>query len=221
MSIRATSGALAGLDVYSMYSELFGSTKRETSGTSSSGSGSVVSAATQPRVSGLLTPEGRAELGKALENMREAGFTSFTWGDIESYRKALEADFTKAIKSDLTEMGVDPEIQFTLVMDAYGQTRVVSDNPDRVAVEQYLGDNPEMVDAFKHIQALSNLKRSQQKASVQGNAFASDLKATLQAEAVQAFFETTDNGGMDYFSQIATITSNDTSSWFLGLKQTV
>ena len=222
MSIRATSNGLANINAYSMYNELFGK-NTETAGTNagSASSGNYAASSGSSAASGLLTPEGRAELGRALANMRKEGFTSFTWDDIEKYRKALEADFTKAVKADLAEMGVDPDIQFTLVMDAYGQVSVVSNHPDKAYIEEYLKDNPEMVDTFKHIQALSNLKRSQQRAAVQGNNFAKDMKASLQAEAVQAFFATTDNGGMDYFSQIANFGSNDATSWLLGLNQKV
>lgn len=171
--------------------------------------------------SGMLTADGRAEVQKALNAMKKEGYTSFSFADIEDYRQKLENDFSSAMRADLKEMGVDPDIEFQLVMDAYGNVQVVSNHPDKGAIEIYLEDNPEMVDVFKHIQALSNLKRSQQKATSTNAAFTRDLKRSLQAEAIESFFAATDNNGQDYFKQIASFGSNDATSFFLGLNQKV
>ncbi len=217
MAIRATGSSY--LDAYTMYSELYGKNAK-TNDTTSRITDNFTSTANQA-TSGLLTPQGREELSKALDAMKKAGYTRFTFSDIEEYRKTLETQFSEAVRSDLKEMGVDPDIQFNLVLDAYGNLQVVSDHPDKAAVEQYFADNPEMVDVFKHIQALSNLKKSQSKSPEQAAEFTRNLKLSLQAEAVQAFFAVTDNNGSDYFSQIANFGSNDATSYYLGLNQKV
>lgn len=171
--------------------------------------------------SSLLSSQGREEIMKAISSMKKEGYTSFTFSAIEDYRKKLENDFSNAVRSDMREMGLDENMQFTLVADASGKVRVISDHADKAALEMYFEDNPEMVDVFKHIQALSNIRKTQQKAASLGNAMAKDLKVSLQAEALSAFFDTMDETGSDYFSQIANFGSNGTTSYLLGLNQKV
>lgn len=171
--------------------------------------------------SSLLSSQGREEIMKAINCMKKEGYTSFTFSDIEDYRKKLENDFSNAVRSDMREMGLDEDMQFTLVADASGNIRVISDHADKAALEMYFEDNPEMVDVFKHIQALSNIRKTQQTASALGNSLAKDLKISLQAEALTAFFDTMDETGSDYFSQIANFGSNGTTSYLLGLNRKV
>lgn len=217
MSISATSSSYAAINAYSYYNDL----QKNSESTTSATLHSLSSGAPSSEVSGLLTATGRAELKKALDAMKADGHTNFTFNEIERYRQIKELEFTAQIKEDLKELGVDPEVRFTLVVDSTGKVSVLSDHADKAVIEQYLANNPDMVEDFKHIQALSNLKRTQQKASAQGSEFTRDLKTTLQSEALQAFFATMDNGGQDYFSQIANFNADDTSSWFLGLNQKV
>lgn len=217
MAVRATGTNY--LDAYSMYSELY--TKNSTATDTTSKIAANFTSTTTQATSGLLSTEGREELAKALDSMKKAGYTSFSFADVEKYRQSLESQFAEAVRSDLTEMGVDPDIQFNLVLDASGNLQVVTDHADKAVIEQYFADNPEMVDVFKHIQALSNLKKAQSRSPDQAAEFSKNLKLSLQAEAVQAFFAATDNNGQDYFSQIANFGSNDATSYFLGLNQKV
>ena len=217
MSIRATGANY--LDAYNMYQELYAKNTK-TSDTTSTIANNYSSSANQA-ASGILTTQGRAELSKALDAMKQAGYTRFTFNDVEDYRKNLESEFSKTVRADLKEMGVDPDIEFNLVLDADGNLKVVSDHPDKAAVEAYFEDNPEMVDVFKHIQALSNLKKAQSRAPDQAAEFTRNMKLSLQAEAVQAFFAVTDNNGQDYFNQIANFGSNGATSYLLGLNTSV
>ena len=217
MDIRATGNGY--LDAYTMYSDLYTKNSTTTDITSKI-TGNYAATANQAAGS-LLTTQGRAELEKALESMKKAGYASFTFADIDDYRKNLEAQFSEAVKSDLAAMGVDPDIEFSLVLDGNGALAVVSDHPDKAVVEHYFADNPEMVDVFKHIQALSNLKKAQTRSPMQAAEYSKNLKLSLQAEAVQAFFAATDSDGADYFSQIATFDSNSTTSYLLGLNQKI
>ena len=214
MSINATSAA--ALSTYNMYQDLF-TKNTQTTETTANIAGNYTSSVSN----GIATPKGREELAKALDTMKQAGYTRFTFNDVENYRKNLEAKFSDAVKSDLLEMGVDPEITFNLELDASGNLRVISHHPDKESVTIYFEDNPEMVDVFKHIQALSNLKKAQSRAPNQAAELTRNLKLNLQAEAVQAFFAATDNNGADYFSQIATFGSNGSTSFLLGLNQSV
>lgn len=219
MTVRATSINSNYLNAYSMYQDLYAKNAK-TSDSSTTIAGNYAVSGAQA-ASGLLTSQGRDELSKALDAMKKAGYTRFTFNDVEDYRKNLESEFSSAVKADLAKMGVDPDIQFNLVLDANGILKVISDHPDKTAVEAYFEDNPEMVEVFKHIQALSNLKKAQNRAPDQAADFTRNMKLNLQAEAVQAFFAATDNNGEDYFSQIATFGSKGTTSFLLGLNQSV
>ena len=217
MSILTTNAA--ALKTYSTCQDLFAKTSQTASTPATVGKNYATSAASVS--TGMTTPKGREELAKALDAMKQAGYTRFTFADVEEYRKSLETSFSEAVKSDLLEMGVDPEIAFNLELDASGNLNVVSDHPDKEAVSIYFEDNPEMVDVFKHIQALSNLKKSQNRMPDQAAELTRNLKLSLQAEAVQAFFAATDNNGADYFNQIAAFGSSGSTSFLLGLNQSV
>ena len=206
------------LSAYTMYQDLYAKNTQTSDATASIVGNYTASAAT---TSSILEPTGRGELAKALDAMKQAGYTRFTFNDVEEYRKNLEASFSDAVKSDLLEMGADPEIAFNLVLDGNGNLSVSSDHADKAIVEAYFEDNPEMVNVFKHIQALSNLKKSQSRVPDQAAELTRNLKLSLQAEAIQAFFATTDNDGNDYFSQIAAFGSSGTTSFLLGLNQSV
>lgn len=222
MAIRATtadySSALALYDALSLKNK---ETAENANNPMSLLSGLGSSGGASGGVSSLLSAQGREEILKALESMKKEGYKSFTFADIEDYRKKLEADFSSAVRSDLRDMGVDEDIAFTLVLDASGNIQVISDHPDKAAVTAYFEDNPEMVDVFKHVQALSNIKKNRQKAASSGNPLAKELKTSLQAEALSAFFDTLESGSDDYFSQIANFGSNGATSYLLGVNRKV
>lgn len=216
MAINATSAS--GYNVYSLYNELYGKNSNAAGTNTSAGTTAASNSSNYSALSSsLFTSQGREQLQKVLSDMREAGYTSINFDDIEKYRKEMEAKFTEDIKADLAKLGVDPDIEFTLVVDANGAVQVVSDHEDKAIIEKYLKDNPEKVEDFKEIQAMANMKRSAQKVTSDPKTF----KLSLQAEAIQAFFNATENSNADYFSQIANFGTNGTTSYFLGLNQSV
>lgn len=216
MAISATS--TSGYNIYSLYNELYGTNSNASNTATSAGTTAASNTSAYSGLSSsLFSTQGREQLQKIINDMREAGYSAITFNDIDAYRKELEAKFTESVKADLAELGVDPEIEFTLVVDAYGAVQVLSDHADKAVVEQYLKANPEKVEEFKEIQAMANLKRSAQKTADDPKTF----KLSLQAEAIQAFFDATDSNNADYFSQIANFGSNGAASYFLGLNQSV
>lgn len=216
MSIRVTGSNY--LDAYTMYSDLYSKNSTATDTTSKT-TGNDTSAATQ--TGNLLTTQGREELQKALDAMKQAGYTRFTFSDVEDYRKQLESQFSSAVKSDLTEMGLAPDTEFNLELDSGGNLRVVANSTDKNLIEEYFADNPEMVNVFKNIQSLSNLKKAQQRSPEQAAEYTRNAKLSLQAEAVTAFFTATEAGNSNYFSQIAAFGSDGATTYLLGLNQSV
>ena len=216
MAINPTDSS--GYNIYSLYNDLYG-----TNGNTANASGRAAAAKTSSNASSyssgsLFTSEGRAELQKVVSAMQQAGYTSITFNDIEKYRKQLEADFTEGVRADLEKLGLDPKADFTLVVDAGGSVKVVTDKAEDTAlIERYLKNNPDKVTEFKEIQAMSNLKRSVQKVADDPKAF----KLSLQAEAIQSFFNVLEGTETDYSSQIANFSSSGETSYYLGLNQSV
>lgn len=220
MSIRATGASY--IDAYSMYNELF-TKNNKTDDTAANALGSYSSSSITSLASdSLFSSRGRESLATAIEAMKDAGYTRFTFSDIEKYRGELETNFSDTVKAGLEELGVDPDTDFSLVVDSSGKLSVVTkDSSDKAAIKKYFDDNPDLVDSYKNIQALSNLKKAQQKSSTDAAGYISGVKANLQAEAIQAFFAASDNNGSDFSSLISNFSSNSSTSYYLGLNQKV
>lgn len=169
---------------------------------------------------GIFSTGGREALHNALAAMKEAGHTRFTFSDVEEYRQKLESEFSTTVKADLTKLGLPSDAQFSLVLDANGALQVLADGESKALISKYFSDNPEMAQKFKDIQALSNLRKAQQRSPALAAEHARNTVKSYQIEALQSFFAQTDNNGSDYFSQIAAFGSNE-ASYYLGLNQTV
>jgi hypothetical protein len=218
MTVRATSANY--IDAYSLYNQFLnnGSGASSGSGASAAISGISIGGNTQTYSSGLMSAEGRKQLGKTFAAMKEEGYTDFTFEGIERYRTIKELEFSRKVKEDLHTIGVAEDIEFRLVADTNGNIQVITDHADKAIVEKYIADNPDVADDIRNIQALSNLKRVTQNAQVRNQEDMIQLKKSLQAEAVEAFFAMNDNNGKDWFSQIAAFDgSEDSARFMLGL----
>ena len=165
---------------------------------------------------------GQAAINRALSEMAGSVEGTITFAKIAEYRKSLEAAFTGAIKADLLQMGVDPNVDFTLSMTSDGKVSVACDDPAaKTAIAGYLAKNPEVCENFGYIQALGNLERAKQAGDAwKGSAY---TKAQVGAAALENFFsETTSAGLMDFAGMTASFGANaDTTSFFTGLDFTV
>ena len=151
--------------------------------------------------------QANALLMKVFAEMKDLGVQRITFETLDTYRLGLEKSFSDTVRADLLQAGVDPDIDFKLATRRDGGIDVVTKSPDKAKIEKYLQDNPKIVEQFNTIQALSNLKKG---ASAKNSVFGAmtDIKTSLQATAVQAFFEVLEaNGGMA--SQIADFSSDE------------
>ncbi len=171
----------------------------------------------------LLSSQGQGALTRAIKELKAAGYSRVTYDDINDYRQTLEKKFSDTVRSDLKELGVDEKVQFSLVSGSDGSVKVVCSNAEEKAkIEKYLQDNPDMVKDFQYIQALSNFKRTAESPQVRDWPGMTQMKKTLQAQAVQAFFSMSESANMPWSSQIANFsTGGGLAEFFLGLNQRV
>ena len=119
-------------------------------------------------------------LMNVFAEMKAQGVQRITFETLDIYRMGLEKVFSDAIRADLLQAGIDPDIDFRLVSRRDGGIDVVTKSPDKAKIERYLQDNPKIVEQFNTIQALSNLKKG---ASGKNNVLGTmmDVKKGLQA----------------------------------------
>ncbi len=165
----------------------------------------------------------RQALSEAIAVIRTRSSDRITFETIETYRQTMEKQFSDNLREALRKKGVDPAIEFKLVADANGDVKVISDHKDKASVEQYLKDNPRMVEQFQHIQALSNVQRTAENsvAHSTGSSVA-QIKKQLQAQAVSEYFTMLEDSGASFASQIADFNSDGSqASYMLGLNYSV
>lgn len=173
---------------------------------------------------------GQAALRRALSEMNSSG-GRVTFADIASYRADLEEQFSAKTRLELLEQGVSLDTPFTLTMSASGDIQVQCDDAlAKEKIQAYLEENPEICDQFGYIQALSNLERARQSSFGSSAALqeARDSTFAMRSEAVEAFFGSAMNSGMNYASIMAQFGSSlgleDASSavsFYAGLDFTV
>jgi ATP-dependent Lon protease len=171
----------------------------------------------------LLSTYSQKALQKAVAALKAQGESKVTFDGIEKYRRQQEADFSAEVRKDLRELGVDEKIQFQLVARPDGSVSVITTHADKARIEQYLQDNPDMVEKIQEIQALSNRTKASEAFTdpASGVRALRNVRKELQAQAVQAFFEVAENSGTDFASQIASFDSDGgMASYLMGLNTT-
>lgn len=172
---------------------------------------------------GMASDVGKAALNRALKEMQGKVEGVITFDKIYEYQKYLETKFTVDVKVAMTKLGVDPEQEFTITMNAEGAIGVQCDDPaTRETVLDFLHQNPAVCEEFGYIQALGNLKRAQQSPvwpSVQAS------KAAIVANSIELMFdEVLGSGGMDYSAltaQFNGLGESQNVSFYTGLSYAV
>ncbi len=135
----------------------------------------------------------KAILELALKGITPDANGKVTFAMLEKHREELGVAFSEAVKADLRELGVAEDIDFRLVVaPVTGEVQVISEHPHKGMVEQYLADNPHMVEQFTQIQAMSNLDRIRRFNGIPSG----DIKHQIQMESLNEFFVSANNGGM-------------------------
>lgn len=201
-SYSSVSGLLQGLGI----------NLNDADGTGSSGKSSSAARSSSPANS-LYSSAGSpqnlaAALAAAMNDLGLNASDRVTFQTLRDYRDQLQDSFTSALRADLLEAGVDPDISFRLVSGADGSgVKVISDHPDKEKIEQYFKDHPEMVQEFEKIQALNKMEEARKNQQID----IKSIKSRIQMESMTAWFSNTSSfmafsaQGAAYYSGINAI----------------
>ena len=171
---------------------------------------------------GIMSTQGQKALAKALAAIKAEGNDRISFAMVEEYRQKQEKLFSAEVRKDLLALGVDKDIDFKLVANTDGSISVITKSADKEKIEKYFKDNPDMVEKFQNIQALSNLKRATESSSVANLGAMRDVRKQLQAQAIESFFASSENSGSGFASQIADFgTGNSQANYLLGVNRKV
>jgi hypothetical protein len=113
-----------------------------------------------------------------------------TFATLNEARAKMEDAFTSQVKADLRDLGVDEDIEFRLVTNSQGGVDVISTHPDAGMVEKYFEDNPDMVERFQEIQAMSNVEEARKASGYDIKA----IRERIQVESMIDWFAGTGQG---------------------------
>ncbi len=150
----------------------------------SSNSASSVSSSQQSKASkayGITRTDQLAQAAQAaFDGLGLGPSNKVTFGRIEEYRESLKEDFASSVTKGLSEAGVSDDAIYQVVTKYNSEgVEIVTDSADKLKIEQFFRDNPDLVDQFKQIQYLDNLERATSQQSISANMMAT--KAQLQS----------------------------------------
>lgn len=166
---------------------------------------------------------GQAALKQAISEMQGTYEGKLTFDKIATYKKDLEDQFSAVVRVELAQRGVDPATEFTLNMDKNGLIEVHCDDPAaKRNIQDYLEKNPKVCGQFGYIQALANLDRAVQSPAGASWQNLREIKAELQASALDSFFGASLQSTMSYAGVTAAFSGEDTpASFYAGISYKV
>jgi len=157
-------------------------------------------------------PDLSEALAMTLEGLGLGPNDRVTFNTILQYRTELSTNFESSVAAGLEKLGIeDPD--FKLVTNKDGSVDVISDHADKEKIEKYFKEHPDQVDAFKQIQALTNLEEARK----EGNFDIKASRSRTQLESMTTWFA---NSGKEVNS-IMNFNSGGGSSFIPGLNITV
>ena len=94
------------------------------------------------------------------------------------------SDAGKKIATGLDNLGVDPNINFSIQIGDDGSFTVVSDHPDRDKVQRFFDENPELVKKYRQIETLSGIDDARKAMQLAP----SDMRKRIQIESMASWW---------------------------------
>lgn len=102
----------------------------------------------------------------------------------------------KKIYAGLEDLGIDPNINFSLQFDDDGKLVVISDHPDAAKVQQFFNENPELVKKYQQIETLAGIDDARKAMQISP----SEMRKRIQIESMASWWA--DSGDSNsYFGQ--------------------
>lgn len=134
--------------------------------------------------------------------------------DLEDIQKGLDAEIGTGAKiyAALDNLGIDPNISFTIQIDENGKLNIISDHPDRDKVQKFFEENPELVKKYQQIETLAGIEDARKAMQISP----ATMRKRIQIESMAAWWA--DSGDANsYFGNY----SNDNLSLLAGLNLNV
>lgn len=105
-----------------------------------------------------------------------------------------ETDLGKKIYSGLNNLGIDPNINFSIQLNADGTFKIVSDHPDAAKVQKFFEENPELIKKYRQIDTLAGVDDARKAMSLSP----SEMRKRIQIESMTAWWAGSGNAN-SYF----------------------
>ena len=130
-------------------------------------------------------------------------------GELGDIQAALgKSDLGNTLSKGLKNLGISPDVQFTLQVNANGSVTVISDSPDKAKIQKFFDDNPALVKQYQQVEALSGLDDARKAMQ----ASPSEMRKRIQIESMAAWWAGSGNAS-SYFGNY----SNGNMSVLAGL----
>lgn len=130
-------------------------------------------------------------------------------GELGDIQAALDkSDLGNTLSKGLKNLGISPDVQFTLQVNANGSVTVISDSPDKAKIQKFFDDNPALVKQYQQVEALSGLDDARKAMQ----ASPSEMRKRIQIESMAAWWAGSGNAS-SYFGNY----SNGNMSVLAGL----
>lgn len=130
-------------------------------------------------------------------------------GELGDIQAALDkSDLGNTLSKGLKNIGISPDVRFTLQVNANGSVTVISDSPDKAKIQKFFDDNPALVKQYQQVEALSGLDDARKAMQ----ASPSEMRKRIQIESMAAWWAGSGNAS-SYFGNY----SNGNMSVLAGL----
>ncbi len=106
--------------------------------------------------------------------------------DLDEMQKALSGlnALGKKMNTAFDSLGIDPQISFSIQIDADGSVKVQSEHPDRDKIQRLFDDDPALVKKFRMIETLSGIDDARKAMQISP----SEMRKRLQVESMVSWW---------------------------------
>lgn len=117
--------------------------------------------------------------------------------DLNEAQAALDKlnDIGKSIYNGLNNLGIDPNIKFSIQINADGSFNILSDHPDSDKVRQFFEDNPELIKKYRQIETLAGIDDARKAMQISPSA----MRKRIQIESMMSWWATSSDNTSSYF----------------------
>lgn len=134
--------------------------------------------------------------------------------DLNEAQAVLDSktDIGKKIFSGLNDLGIDPDISFSIQVNEDGSVKIIGDHKDIEKVQQFFDENPDLVKKYRQIETLAGIDDARKAMQISPSA----MRKRIQIESMAAWWVDSGNSN-SYFGNY----QNSNLSLMYGLNMNV